>query len=151
MPAWPDPLDFKRWMALVGYRNRTGVNYLTPSVVTDLVALPQGPFVMLDVDDGYNRRNIAPVTNRENIKAEGRTPFNVRMGVSYFGDHAYAVDGNGMDGPRRLAVRRKVRAGPVPLRRPAAQLQLGRPCESGVGRAVVWEHRRAGGVMQSMC
>lgn len=96
-PAWPDPLDFNRWMAMIEYRGRTGMSYVALNAVKDVVTVPKGLFLGLDVDDGWNRRNIPPLTNRANIQSEGRISFTARMGVCYGGDHPVAIEGHGMD------------------------------------------------------
>jgi hypothetical protein len=98
VPAWPNPLNFERWMAFVKYRERNGVSHLSPDVVEDVVTVPKGPFVMLNIDDGWSWRDVPRRKKRESFQAGLSVPFTVRMGVSYLGDNPYAVDSSyGMD------------------------------------------------------
>jgi hypothetical protein len=97
VPEWPDPLDFIRWMKFVEHGGRKGVNYLVPTAAKDFVTVPKGLFVMLDVDDGSDRRNTSSYISRTSIERAGRIPFTIRMGVSFAGDYPCAIDDYGMD------------------------------------------------------
>ncbi len=98
-PEWPDPLDFSRWMAMIDHPyGRRGLNRLhTPGFVTDVIAIPAGPCIGLDIDDGWSRRNMRPTTSRQEIVSAGRVPFTARMGVSFVGDNPDAINDLGLD------------------------------------------------------
>jgi hypothetical protein len=91
--AWPKPRDYDRWIKMIDVPSRISANYLCGRSIKDVIRVPKGLFLGLDVDDGWNRRNVAPLKSRDNILSEGRVPFTARMGVCYVISNPIALDG----------------------------------------------------------
>jgi|ERR1700722_2708958 len=68
-------------VSLVEANGKTGKNYLDPKDLKDLIEIPEGPSLLMDIEDGNKRRDVKPSVSRENIKAEGRHPYTTWMGI----------------------------------------------------------------------
>lgn len=84
IPPRPKPLT-NEWlasrMAEVEVNGKTGQNFLDVAHLTNLIEVPDGPHLLIDVEDGWNRRNTRPSVSSENIPAEGRIPYVTSYGV----------------------------------------------------------------------
>jgi Family of unknown function (DUF5701) len=81
VPRRPEPLDYGRLMGRVMLNGRTGVNYLDQKYLKDEVEVPQGPYIMLGVEDGRSRLNTRPMDSHANILKEGRSPYLAFEGI----------------------------------------------------------------------
>lgn len=75
VPPKPNPLDLAHLMGLVVVDGKTGTNYLDPAQLTDVIEVPDGPYLMADIEDGDNRRDTKPFVSAVNIANEGRSPY----------------------------------------------------------------------------
>jgi hypothetical protein len=66
--------DLDALVAKLDYRRRRGVNYLDPQYLADEVAVPNGPYLMTNVEDGRAMLNIAPRDARPRLADENRSP-----------------------------------------------------------------------------
>ncbi len=81
VPRRPEVLDLNGLMALVEVNGIKGRNHLDPECLIDLELAPAGAHLLLGVEDGHWRRNIAPNVSMGNIQAEGRISYLVWYGL----------------------------------------------------------------------
>lgn len=81
IPPRPAELELNRLVNLIEVDGKKGQNYLDPTFLTDTVAVPEGPYLLLDIEDGRKRLNTKPSVAEVNIFAEGRSPFITWEGI----------------------------------------------------------------------
>lgn len=83
IPPRPEGLDFDYLTSLIEVNGKKGTNYIypNPKEFTDTVAVPVGPYLVLDVEDGKGRLNTKPSVAEANILAEHRSPYTVFEGI----------------------------------------------------------------------
>jgi len=81
VPPEPATLDLAHLMSLVEFGGKTGQNYLDVAHLVNLIEVPTGPCLLLDVEDGRARTNVQPSVSREAITAEGRIPYTTFRGI----------------------------------------------------------------------
>jgi len=81
VPPQPKTLDLSYLMSLIEVDEVTGVNHLDAQHLKDEIEIPAGPYLMADIEDGKARLNTKPSVSRENIKAEGRSPYTTWRGI----------------------------------------------------------------------
>jgi hypothetical protein len=81
MPTAPKEIDLKATMALVDLDYRKGVSYLDHQYHTDLEQNPAKPSLLVDVEDGRGRLNVAPMFSRVAIVKGRRHPFTTWRGL----------------------------------------------------------------------
>jgi len=73
LPVIPrDFLSIYSQMVLVKIGGKTGVNYLKPSLVTNVVKTPDEPYYIFDIEDGEAMLDKAPKDAKKFIKKQGR-------------------------------------------------------------------------------
>lgn len=77
----PQAISLAEAMSLIVVAGKEGRNFLSAADLTDEVEVPQGPYLMCEVEDGDSRRNIRPSVNRQNILSEGRSPYLTWEGI----------------------------------------------------------------------
>lgn len=83
VPARPRNLDYDRLLSLVILDGKEGRKYLNPSYQSDRIRVPEGPYLMLDVEDGRSRVNTEPLTSQDSIASEDRSPYIIFEGISH--------------------------------------------------------------------
>ncbi len=83
VPKRPKTLDLAHLMAMIELNDKRGGNYLNTQSLVDLIAVPEGPYLMTDVEDGRVRLNVKPSVARETILAESRSPFTTFEGIAF--------------------------------------------------------------------
>lgn len=81
MPPEPETLDLSDLMAKVELNGKTGVNYLNVKHLKNLIKVPKGAHLLVNIEDGHERRNTASMVSREKIKKEGRQPYTTFRGI----------------------------------------------------------------------
>lgn len=76
VPPRPAPIDLAELMAKVEFRGVAGRNYLDADSLSDAIEVPAGrPYLAVEIEDGYGRRNVAPSANCRAIASDGRSPY----------------------------------------------------------------------------
>ena len=83
VPKRPKTLDLARLMAMIELDGKRGVNYLKEQSLVDLIEVPEGPYLMIDIEDGRARLNVTPSVSLETISAESRSPFTTFEGIAF--------------------------------------------------------------------
>ena len=97
IPPPPKVLKLDELMALVELDGETGVNYLDPVHITDLVEIPMAASFLLNVEDGRGRLNIKPMVSREEIKKEKRHPYTTWRGIIHVILFPWVLNHHNMD------------------------------------------------------
>lgn len=79
-PAAVDKLDWSELMARTECKGKHGKNQLDKQLLKDTIEVPDGPTVLVGVEDGRSRLNIRPKDSHENIRRDGRTAYTVWCG-----------------------------------------------------------------------
>lgn len=97
VPPQPKDLDWYKLLAYVRYEGISGHNYLHSASVEDRVEVPEGPYLMKNIEDGYGRCNIKPSQNIANILSEGSSPYTAYEGVIHGIVFPYVLSTHNMD------------------------------------------------------
>lgn len=81
IPRQPAELDLYHLMHLIEVDGEKGQNYLDPQDLTDTVAVPEGAYLMTDIEDGKGRLNTKLSVSEKNILAEHRSPYTAFEGI----------------------------------------------------------------------
>lgn len=81
VPPKPKEFDLAHLMSLIEVAGKKGRNFLDTKHLTDEVEVHNGPYLMVDIDDGKARLNIKPSISRSKIKAENRLPYTTWRGI----------------------------------------------------------------------
>ncbi|MEK7094231.1 MAG: DUF5701 family protein [Patescibacteria group bacterium] len=83
VPKRPDLIDLDRLMKLVVLNGMCGRSSFRFSYLTDEIIVPKGPYIIVGIENGRARLNIAPVESKRAIKEKKRSGFTVFEGVIY--------------------------------------------------------------------
>jgi hypothetical protein len=75
VPARPAVIDWNKFMRLVLLGDKSGKMYLDAAYLTDVVTVPAGAYLMLDVEDGRARLNTKPSLAAAAIQKDGRSGY----------------------------------------------------------------------------
>jgi len=75
IPPKPPEMTFTAMMALITYNNRRGANYLSKMAFADRGPIPEGAYLMVDIEDGRSRLNVSQAESKANIRREGRLAY----------------------------------------------------------------------------
>lgn len=81
VPPKPRELDLNNLVSLIEYKEKKGRNYLDPQRVHDEIEVHEGPYLMLDVEDGKTRRYAKSSVSKASIIQEGRSPWTTWRGL----------------------------------------------------------------------
>lgn len=96
IPPRPAELDLDYLMSLIEVNGQKGINCngLEAKYLTDTVKVPEGAYLVLDIEDGKERLNTKPLVSEANILAEHRSPLTLFEGIIHgivfpevFNDH----------------------------------------------------------------
>lgn len=82
-PRLDDQDKLNHVVSLIVLNDKAGRNYLNASALKDEIEIPSGAHLMVDVEDGFRRRNVRPSENRVAIQAENRSPYNTWRGIAH--------------------------------------------------------------------
>lgn len=123
IPPRPADLDLSRLMSLIEVNGKNGESDLEWKYLKDKIAVPDGAYLLLGIEDGNGRLNTTPSVSEENILAMGRSPYTVFEGIIHGIVFPEIFTTHNMDiwGSRYCPDRE-----PIPLS-PYLYLQAGRP------------------------
>ncbi len=73
-PVLASKADLDALISRLSYRGNAGVNYLDPQYLTDEVAVPEGPYLLTEVEDGRASLGIAPRDAKVQLATAHRSP-----------------------------------------------------------------------------
>jgi hypothetical protein len=73
--------DLDRLMEAVEVKGKKGINHIRPKGIVDMVAIPKGPYLVIDFEEGMEYLNVQPSFSETNIIARDRSPFTVLEGI----------------------------------------------------------------------
>lgn len=97
IPCRPSTLDLNSLMALIEVDGKAGKNYLDPQHLTYVVETPATAQLLLNVEDGRGRLNTKPSVSFDNIRREGRRPFNAWYGLVHGIAFPYVLQDHNLD------------------------------------------------------
>ena len=83
IPPRPAELDLNYLVSLIEVNGKKGGNQLNPKGLTDKVVVPEGPYLMTDVEDGKGHLNTRRSVSEANILTEHRSPYIVFEGIMH--------------------------------------------------------------------
>lgn len=81
VPPKPQAFDLKHLMELVEVDGEKGENCLDADYLKDVIGVPQGAYLMNDVEDGAQRLDTKPSVSEKQIVTKGRSPFIIYEGI----------------------------------------------------------------------
>ncbi|MEK7118305.1 MAG: DUF5701 family protein, partial [Patescibacteria group bacterium] len=81
VPPKLSTFDLKHLMSMVEVGGKKGANYLDIEHLKDVIDVPQGAYLMDDVEDGAQRLNTKPSVSEKQIETDGRSPFITYEGI----------------------------------------------------------------------
>ncbi|MDO8664835.1 MAG: DUF5701 family protein [Candidatus Liptonbacteria bacterium] len=81
VPPKPEEFDLSHLVSLIEVDGKRGLNYLDPGHLTEEIKVPDGPYLMVDIEDGRARLNTKPSVSSANIANENRSPYTTWRGI----------------------------------------------------------------------
>ncbi|MEK7118668.1 MAG: DUF5701 family protein [Patescibacteria group bacterium] len=89
--------EFKAVMGKVEYGEKKGDSYLDPQHHSDIIKVPDGPFLAVGIEDGRGRLNTPPSESYKKILAEKRQPYPTLVGIYHILTYSVIFDSHNMD------------------------------------------------------
>lgn len=81
VPPKPKEFDLNHLVSLIEVDNKKGRNYLNVGDLADDIKVPDGPYLMVDIEDGKARLNTKPSVSKASILVAGRSPYTTWRGI----------------------------------------------------------------------
>lgn len=93
-PQFSDKRTLDALIAKLTHNGKHGVNNLNPQILEDDVAVPQGVYLITDVDDGRAMLHVAPRDARAQLARQHRSPFTWWEGYCLYLCFGFAIFGH---------------------------------------------------------
>jgi hypothetical protein len=111
VPPRPAVPDLAHLMSFIEIDGNEGEDYLGSGQYQDLVQLPDGPYLALNIEDGNGRRNIEAETSKIKISREHRSPYTLFEAIVHgilfpeiFADHGMSICGSEEDSGKAITL-----------------------------------------------